>query len=162
MEGADSVVSGDAFKHQGHIGARRENIHDQLDQFARSLNTELRDLEKLGVGRESPLNDDSVSDVSSRNTPFELRNDLDSVQSQTLTNGPSSTAIARPRTKNRRRTTKRDTEKSSGRKIEKPRTPSGEVRGRGFRRQKNSQKRQNPGDEKSYISLMSLPFHLRD
>lgn len=36
-------------------GAIRNTIHDQLDQFESTLNTELRDLELMGVGRQSPL-----------------------------------------------------------------------------------------------------------
>jgi hypothetical protein len=36
-------------------GAIRNTIHDQLDRFESALNTELRDLELMGVGRQSPL-----------------------------------------------------------------------------------------------------------
>ena len=258
MKGADSIISGDASEQHDHVDARGENIHDQLDQFELSLDTELRDLEKfveeLRVGR-SPLNYDSESDpeeVIDGNTLSELRDESESV---TPTNAPQSTAVARPRTKFRRRTkwTKAEhpppkssleatpeiignnghkssgkrygveqkapdttcdtsppspdapqtpdqqqtitnsrgerskrysqrkknnerrgresqnndecipvepTEKSSGRKIEKPRTPSGKGRGRGSAsRQVDSQESQYKREEKS---LNSLPFHLRN
>jgi len=110
MQGADSIISGDASEHHDHVDASVENIQDQLDQFEQSLNTELRDLEKLvdelGVGR-SRLRDDSESDpeeVIDGNTFFELTDESQSVQIQTLTNTPQSTAVARPRAEFRRRT----------------------------------------------------------
>jgi hypothetical protein len=103
MQGADSIISGDASGRHDHVNANVENIHDQLDQFELSLNTELRDLEKLvdelGVGR-SRLNDDSESDpdeVIDGHAFFDWIDESQSVQSQTPTNTPQSTAVARPR-----------------------------------------------------------------
>jgi hypothetical protein len=163
------AINGSCDKDDKSSGARN-TIHDQLDRFETTLNTELRDLEQMGVGRHSPLGfNDFECDIDTPITGTSQHRLLMELQGAVATAAipPLNLPLA---AKNRRipPPTGLHTEKLSSSRRQNVRAPSGRGRG-GKGRGRNQIKAQSTSkgkfdskDQPSHeLPLKLFPFHLR-
>jgi hypothetical protein len=163
------VIDGSCDNDDKSSGARN-TIHDQLDQFETTLNTELRDLEQMGVGRHSPLGfHDSECDIDTPITGTSQHRLLMELQGAVaiVAIPPFNPPLA---AKHRRipLPTSLHTEKESSSRRLNVRPPSGRGRGgrgRGrnqIRAQSTSKGKFDSKDQPSHeLPLKLFPFHLR-
>ena len=146
----------------------RNTIHDQLDRFETTLNTELRDLEQMGVGRHSPIGfNDSECDIDTPITGTSHHRLLIELQGAVATVAipPFNPPLA---AKHRQISppTGLHTEKLSSSRRQNVRPPSGRGRGgRGrnqIRAQSTSKGKFDSKDQPSHeLPLKLFPFNLR-